>query len=163
MLVCDIEARAVFRIEREYKDIDVDGSGSVTAMELFNHYGVVDSEFNRRAMAVMDDAPTAEMSLDFVEFLAAVFNFCTYDRVSLLHFVFGLFDEDESGYLEIAEFTDLVHYVYGRPLTERVQAALDACDSATSGKITQQEFVLKCREFPRRPARNATHRTRSHR
>ena len=148
MLVCEIDARIVFKMLGAFRQIDIDRSGQISAMELFNHYSVVDTEFNRRAMAVMDDRPPEHMSLDIVEFIAAVFNYCTYDRTTLLHFVFHMFDEDDSGYLEISEFTALVQYVYGRPLTDRVLSAIDACDAAASGNITRDEFVLKCRDFP---------------
>lgn len=103
MLVCEIDARVVFSIVGEFKGIDIDGSGQISAMELFNHYAVTDSEFNRRAMAIMDDQETTRMSLDVLEYIAAVYNYCTYDRESLMLFIFKIFDADGSGYLELAE------------------------------------------------------------
>merc|ERR1712091_497147 len=80
MLVCDMDARVVQRIVGEFNHIDIDRSGKVTAMELFNFYSVMDTEFNRRAMTIMDDQPPSNMSLDVLEYVAAVYNFCTHGR-----------------------------------------------------------------------------------
>ena len=149
MLVCEIDARVVWQIRREFNSIDIDRSGQITAMELFNHYAVTDTEFNRRAMSIMDDQDcTSKMSLDLLEYIAAVYNYCTYNKENVMTFIFHIFDEDRSGYLELPEFVALVHYVYGRPLTERVQDALDQCDFTATGQITQTEFLQRCREFP---------------
>merc|ERR1712091_411987 len=49
-------------------------------MELFNFYSVMDTGFNRRAMTIMDDQPPSNMSLDVLEYVAAVYNFCTHGR-----------------------------------------------------------------------------------
>ena len=41
--------------------------------------------------------------LDFIEFIGSVFNYCSYDSRQLLKYAFDLFDNDESGILDIAE------------------------------------------------------------
>ena len=148
MLVCEIDARVVWRIAWEFNNIDIDRSGQITSMELFNHYAVADTVFNRRAMTIMDNEPPDKMSLDVLEYTAAVYNYCSMQKVHLLHFIFAIFDEDGSGYLEMNEFVALVNYVYGRPLTQRVLDALDKCDFTESGMITREEFVLRCNTYP---------------
>ncbi|KAH8067176.1 hypothetical protein JL721_7876 [Aureococcus anophagefferens] len=148
MLVCEIDARVVWRIAWEFNNIDIDRSGHITSMELFNHYAVADTVFNRRAMTIMDNEPPDKMSLDVLEYTAAVYNDCSMQKVHLLHFIFAIFDEDGSGYLEMNEFVALVNYVYGRPLTQRVLEALDKCDFTESGMITREEFVTRCNTYP---------------
>ncbi|KAH8074529.1 hypothetical protein JL721_2094 [Aureococcus anophagefferens] len=148
MLVCEIDARVVWRIAWEFNNIDIDRSGHITSMELFNHYAVADTVFNRRAMTIMDNEPPDKMSLDVLEYTAAVYNDCSMQKVHLLHFIFAIFDEDGSGYLEMNEFVALVNYVYDRPLTQRVLEALDKCDFTESGMITREEFVTRCNTYP---------------
>jgi Ca2+-binding EF-hand superfamily protein len=59
-----------------------------------------------------------------------------------------LFDEDRSGYLDIQEVTDLVKFVYGKPLDDNVVKILDTIDEDGSGTITFHEFCKKNRSFP---------------
>ena len=134
----------IMRIVKEFKKIDVDHSGTISAREFFHHYSVTDTQFARRAMTIMDDQPASNMSLDLVEFCAALYNYCTYDKDTLLWFIFHLFDEDHSGSLETLEFKDLVHFVYGRPLSSTVQALVDK-HAPVDGQCTRDAFVKKCR------------------
>ena len=99
-------------------------------------------------MTIMDDQPPGNMSLDLVEFCAALYNYCTYDRDTLLWFIFHLFDEDDSGTLEALEFKDLISFVYCRPLTPTVQALVEKHGVAPTGFISRDQFVKRCREAP---------------
>ena len=138
----------IMRIVQEFRKIDVDGSGTISAREFFHHYSCRDTQFARRAMTIMDDQPPGNMSLDLVEFCAALYNYCTYDRDTLLWFIFHLFDEDDSGTLEALEFKDLISFVYCRPLTPTVQALVEKHGVAPTGFISRDQFVKRCREAP---------------
>ena len=41
--------------------------------------------------------------IDFVEFVAAIFNYCTHTWQGLCKYAFDLFDEDGSGFLDVNE------------------------------------------------------------
>ena len=112
IMITNLRPIDIMKIVQEFRKIDVDGSGTISAREFFHHYSCRDTQFARRAMTIMDDQPPGNMSLDLVEFCAALYNYCTYDRDTLLWFIFHLFDEDDSGTLEALEFKDLISFVY---------------------------------------------------
>ena len=52
-------------------------------------------------------------TLDFFEFVASIWNYCTMDWETLVRYAFDLFDVDGSGQLETKEIERLVCYVAG--------------------------------------------------
>lgn len=61
---------------RMYAKIDVDFSGKISMLEFFNYFCLDRTEFNRRTFLLMDEDKNGK--IDFVEFVAAVFNYCTF-------------------------------------------------------------------------------------
>ena len=52
-------------------------------------------------------------TVDFREFVIALWNYCTLGRPALTLFCFDLYDEDSSGTLEVGEMRTLLRDVYG--------------------------------------------------
>lgn len=74
-------------------------------------FGLDRTPFTTRAFRLIDDDRSGE--LDFFEFIAAVWNYCTMDWETLVRYSFDLFDTDNSGQLEMEEIERLVCYVAG--------------------------------------------------
>lgn len=129
-----------------YAKIDVDLSGKISMLEFLNYFSLDQTEFNRRTFLLMDEDKNGK--IDFVEFVAAIFNYCTFTWQGLCKYAFDLFDEDHSGFLDTQEVIDLVKFVYGKPLDDRVIKILDSIDEDMSGTITFNEFCKKNRSFP---------------
>jgi Ca2+-binding EF-hand superfamily protein len=70
------------------------------------------NRFTKRAFSLIDSDNDGKV--DFYEFVAAIWNYCTLDWESLVRFSFDLFDIDGSGELEINEIEKLVCYVAGK-------------------------------------------------
>ncbi|GMH81059.1 hypothetical protein TL16_g08811 [Triparma laevis f. inornata] len=74
-------------------------------------FGLDRTPFTTRAFRLIDNDRSGE--LDFFEFIAAVWNYCTMDWETLVRYSFDLFDTDNSGQLEMEEIERLVCYVAG--------------------------------------------------
>lgn len=59
------------------------------------------SRFSEKAFVVMDKDGSGEV--DFLEFVLAVWNYCSFSHSSLVRFAFDLYDLDGSGEIERAE------------------------------------------------------------
>ena len=62
--------------------------------------------------------------MDFTEFLLAVWNYCTFNKYSLIRFAFELYDEDQSGSIDIDEMTLMLKDVYGKKALRTSKQAL---------------------------------------
>ena len=69
------------------------------------------SQFSVRAFSLIDTDNSG--TLDFFEFVASIWNYCTMDWETLVRYAFDLFDVDGSGQLETKEIERLVCYVAG--------------------------------------------------
>ena len=69
----------------------------------------------------MDADDSGELS--FVEFVVALWNYCTFTKASLLRFAFELFDSDDSGFLDLDEMKLLLRECYGKHKYKKTQAA----------------------------------------
>jgi len=102
---CKLDSSYIRKFYKIYCTIDNDESGSVSIGEFMAHFDVYPTDFGRRVFSIMD----ADLSgqLDFVEFIGSVFNYCSYDSRQLLKYAFDLFDNDESGILDLEEVRTL--------------------------------------------------------
>lgn len=84
--------------------------------------------------------------VDFIEFVLAVWNYCSFSHASLVRFAFDLYDLDGSGEIEHAEVLRCVREVWGSDWEESTSAQkivtkLDAIMQTTSsGKLSVQKF-----------------------
>ena len=87
------------RIMRDqFDDIDVDGSGNIDAVELFEAMGEVRSKITEELFAMMDMDGNAR--LDFDEYVAVALSYCMYTKDDILKFCFDLFDLDSGGTID---------------------------------------------------------------
>ena len=58
----------------------------------------------------VDDVDTeGHLTLDFGEFLAAIWNFCTFDHGQLVEFAFNIYDTEGDGAVDIKTLAEHVH------------------------------------------------------
>ena len=92
------------------------------------------------------------------EFLLAVWNYCTFNKYSLIRFAFELYDEDQSGSIDVEEMTLMLKDVYGKKaLTNNRNAAfvLDkikvlggGLTNATTIEVSYPIFLDFCNKHP---------------
>ncbi|GLE10667.1 hypothetical protein PINS_up022884 [Pythium insidiosum] len=84
--------------------------------------------------------------VDFVEFVLAVWNYCSFSRTSLVRYAFDLYDLDGSGEIEPAEATRCVREVWGSEWernanAQKVMTKLeDAMSENAHGRLTINMF-----------------------
>lgn len=84
--------------------------------------------------------------VDFVEFVFAVWNYCSFSHANLVRFAFDLYDLDGSGEIEHEEAVRCVREVWGdaweeSSIAQKIIAKLDAImHGTTSGKLSVQKF-----------------------
>lgn len=80
---------------KNYRQIDVDDSGSISVHEFIVANGISCDMFGEIVFRLLDNDRSGDLS--FVEYMIAVWNFCSLDRDSLAAFTFQIFDTDGSG------------------------------------------------------------------
>ena len=73
--------------------------------------------------------------VDFGEFVAVVWNFCTYTPYTLVSLIFDMYDDDGSGSLDFAEVQKLVRELYGIQSGIDEPRLLAALESLSGGGI----------------------------
>lgn len=102
------------------------------------------SRFSEKAFAVMDKDGSGEV--DFIEFVLAVWNYCSFSHASLVRFAFDLYDIDGSGEIEHDEVVRCVREVWGSEweassTAQKIVAKLDAImHGSASGRLSVQQF-----------------------
>lgn len=134
------------KLYKVFSAIDNDGSSTVHTGEFCAFFDIEHTKFVSRVFSVMDEDSNG--TLDFFEFVAATYNYCTYDWKSLVQYAFELFDHDGSGMLEVAEVEQLVAYVYGKKIDGKVKQVLSGIDKNKSGTVSFTEFAEYNRNFP---------------
>ena len=122
----DIEPKSIERLHEVFVQIDRDGSGEISLTEFFRYFShkrrfPQKSKFSKKVFQIMDADGSGELS--FVEFTVALWNFCTFDKKSLLRFSFELYDADDSGYLDLDEIKLILREVYGKHKYKSTQAS----------------------------------------
>ena len=100
------------KLEKIFNEIDADKSGEVDVGEFLAYFELERTKFSKRVFSVMDADGSGEMS--FLEFVLSVWNYCTFNKYSLIRFAFELYDEDDSGFIDTSEMEGLLRDVYGK-------------------------------------------------
>jgi hypothetical protein len=79
-----------------------------------------------------------------------LWNYLSLDIRALMRFCFDLFDQDLSGYLDIAEMHELLAEVYGDSFetNERISTLMDELDSNGDGRLSFEEFREINQRYP---------------
>lgn len=137
---CQLGNSMVRKLYRTYCKIDNDHSGTISIGEFMAFFDVYPTPFGERVFSIMDTDLSGK--LDFVEFIGSVLNYCSYDARQLMQYAFTIFDGDESGILDMAEVNQLVEYVYGDKLDDKVKTILKGLDKNGDGTISFAEFAV---------------------
>jgi len=122
----NILPKSIERLYEVFVQIDRDGSGEISIGEFFRYFShkrrfPQKSKFSKRVFQIMDADASGELS--FVEFVVALWNYCTFTKASLLRFAFELFDADDSGFIDLDEMKLLLRECYGKHKYKKTQAA----------------------------------------
>lgn len=136
----DAEAKRFYRV---FEKVDSDLEGGISLDEFFDYFDLEFSSFAQRAFSIMDvdKSGGGKNSLDFGEFLAGVYNYCTMKHAVLVKFAFDLFDHDNSGSIDRKEIKDLILMIYGKKkLDENLEKFLNRYDKDRGGSIDLNEW-----------------------
>ncbi|CAE7457764.1 unnamed protein product [Symbiodinium microadriaticum] len=94
-----------------FKLIDIDNSGSIMLLELTEFIELEESSFAKKAFRAFD--LDKSKTIDFHEFVLAVWDYCTLSRDNLALFAFSLYDADDSGMIDKKEMEKMLKDLYG--------------------------------------------------
>lgn len=131
---------------RQFCKMDADRSGTVSVQEFLTVNNVGSDLFGEMAFRVLDKNNSGK--IDFLEYIIALWNFCTLQKDALSHFSFQIFDADSSGVLSMDEFKHMIDVVWGFKPNDHVMASLRKMDANGDGQITLHEFVSMVQHAP---------------
>lgn len=140
-----------FSFYQVFEKIDRNLSGEIDFTEFAEFFELEETPFCRRAFLVMDVDKRAggANNLDFGEFLAGIYNYCSMSNQQLQKFAFDLYDEDGSGEIGMDEVQQLIKMIYGnRNFDKKLQTFMNTADRDRDKKVTFQEFSNTCRKQP---------------
>jgi Ca2+-binding EF-hand superfamily protein len=110
------------RLRRIFRSIDVDNSGSIELLELLMYMDIERTPFTKRIFSIFDD--DGSNTVDFKEFVMALWNYCTLGKATLLLFAFDIYDRDTSGELTVDEIVQMLRDVYGSSFQSNAHASI---------------------------------------
>ena len=99
------------RFRRIFNKIDKDRSGTIELLELLMYLDIERTPFTKRVFSIFDD--DGSNTVDFKEFVLALWNYCTLGKSTLVLFAFDVYDRDTSGELSSDEVKVMLQDVYG--------------------------------------------------
>jgi len=157
MLELNIPERDLRKMYKYWLEVDRDGSGSVDLFELLMWFDFERTEFMVNTFKLLDADGSGE--LDFVEFCATFYLYCTFTWAGLVKYAFDITDVDRSGFLDMNEVESLCRSVYGFTGKRKGEAfrrkennlldlegTLRQFDSDSDGKISFKEFLEQNRK-----------------
>ena len=91
---------------------DVNGSGQISYIEFLAILDLEETPITREVFCEMDDSK--DWNITFREFVLNMWLFCTRTKQGISMFAFDIFDDDDSGSLDMDEVTDMVQRIYGK-------------------------------------------------
>lgn len=136
------------KIKARFDDIDIDGSGSIDATELFEALGEPRSPFTDSVFAIIDIDGSG--LIEFEEFVRIMATYCMYTQDEILRFCFEMFDKDGSGAIDERELVELCKAVNNAApvYPGNFKKALEEFDVNDDGLIDYNEFIQVDRRYP---------------
>lgn len=136
----------VLRLEKRFKKLDLDRSGSISVQELLALPELKENPLLKRVVAVFDKDQSGE--LDFKEFVQglAMFAVKSTEREKKLRFLFSIYDLDGDGFISNEELYTVLKMMVGSNLKDnQLQQIVDktilALDKDSDGMINYKEFT----------------------
>ena len=124
-----------------FNTVDMKGSSVLDIDTFCSFFKVGKSPFAERCFRMIDSNGSG--TIDFTEFIMSVWNYCTFDMPSLIHFAFNFYDVGNSGMLTMDEAKGLIKEVYGEDAFEKnkeLQQEISEVDMDKDGNISFEEF-----------------------
>lgn len=125
---------------KAFKKFDMDGGGTVDIEEFIVVGRLEHSEIVGKMLFRLMDKNYSN-TLDFEEFLCAVWNVCSCDHDNLGVLTFELFDLDGGGSIDGEELMFIGNLYFGFRPPKNVVLALKHMDSDSSGAVDVKEFL----------------------
>ncbi|KAI8549402.1 hypothetical protein RHMOL_Rhmol06G0022000 [Rhododendron molle] len=134
-------------LKQTFKNMDTDGSGSITYEELKAGLTKLGSKLTESEITALMDAADVDKSgtIDYLEFVTATMHRHRLEREEHLYKAFQFFDKDNSGFITR---DGLKHSMteYGMGDDATIDEVLDDVDTDKDGKINYEEFVAMMRK-----------------
>merc|ERR1712166_504055 len=134
----------------KFKEIDQDMSGVIDLEEFFEHLSEEKTPFATQLFTLIDENASGE--LDFNEFLAGLWNICTFEEESLLRFAFDLVDTDGSGYVDGDEMEGMIKNLHGTKYNKNLfihtKKVLKQYDTNGDNQFSFDEFKKCHKKLP---------------
>ncbi|KAF5747197.1 putative calcium-dependent protein kinase [Tripterygium wilfordii] len=129
-------------LKQMFKNIDTDGSGTITYDELKDGLARLGSKLSEPEIMQLMDAADVDQSgsIDYIEFITATMHRHRLDREENLSKAFQYFDKDNSGFITRDELRQAMTQ-YGMGDEATIDEVLDDVDTDRDGKINYEEFV----------------------
>lgn len=138
-------AEEVARLEKRFKKLDLDRSGTLSVGEFLSVPELKENPLVKRVVNVFDADHSGEV--DFKEFVKglAMFAVKTTEKEKKLRFMFNIYDMDEDGYISNGELFKVLEMMVGTNLKDtQLQQIVDKTilqlDKDGDGKISYEEF-----------------------
>jgi Ca2+-binding EF-hand superfamily protein len=127
-----------------FKKMDMDDDNKIEIEEFLIVNDIQSKYFGELVFRIFDSDRNG--SIDFEEYLIAMWNFCTLDKLALITFTFRLFDTDNSGILSREELQGILNIIHGYKQSDRLVVALKKFEGQRSVNLNQ--FIVYARELP---------------
>ncbi|KAG5542869.1 hypothetical protein RHGRI_015833 [Rhododendron griersonianum] len=134
-------------LKQTFKNMDTDGSGSITYEELKAGLAKLGSKLTESEITGLMDAADVDKSgtIDYLEFITATMHRHRLEKEEHLYKAFQYFDKDNSGFITRDELKNaMTDYGMGDDAT--INEVLDDVDTDKDGKINYEEFVAMMRK-----------------
>eukprot|EP00940_MAST-03C_sp_MAST-3C-sp2_P000710 g710.t1 len=123
-----------------FVDMDEDGGGEIEFDEFLHYYSLEDTKFSERIFAEFDKDQSGGMN--FAEFVAATWNYCSSTREDLLKYAFDMYDIDGNGTLEPVECASLLRMIFAQDeLDDTLKKIIVEMDADGDGEIDFGELL----------------------
>ncbi|KAK1416462.1 hypothetical protein QVD17_32253 [Tagetes erecta] len=134
-------------LKHMFKNMDTDGSGSITYEELKSGLSKLGSRLVESEIQQLMEAADVDKNgtIDYIEFITATMHRHKLDREENVLKAFQFFDRDNSGFITRDELKHSMTQ-YGMGDEETIDEVLDDVDTNKDGKINYEEFVAMMRK-----------------
>ena len=135
-------------LRKSFDQIDISGDGDIDREELIEALNERTTPLTDAVFALLDLDGNGRISFD--EFVVCLATYCLYTKEDILQFMFNIFDVDQSGALDDAEFKELCRAVNcSEPLfAGNFASAMQQFDENADGVIDFKEFRALNQKFP---------------